>query len=519
MAKTHARIKGWKWALAITAILSSIFLYALDATIVADIQPVIVDEFDALADISWLGVGFLLSATATNMIWGRIYTQFNPKWLYIFNLVLFEAGSALCGGALNINAFIVGRILCGIGGAGLYIGVMTLISITTTMAERPLYVSSTGITWGLGIVLGPIIGGSFVGSSVGWRWAFYINLFIGATAAPAYLFLLPSKDPLPGVPWKNRLAEMDCIGAVFLIGCLVSLILAINLGGVVYPYNSGQIIGLFVVFGVLLLLLTFQQTFTILTTRERRLMPVQFFRSRTMLLLFVVTAASASAAFTPIYFVPLFFQFTRNDGALAAGVRLLPLIVVLVVFIFVNGGLIARLGYYMPWYTIGGLLALAGGALMYTVNQGTSESRIYGYTVLIGAGVGLWLQASFSVAQAIVEPKNIPPAISFLTLSQFLGNTVSLAIANSNFLNGSQTGLRMLFPSLVVSEIRQVIQGVSGGFLQSLDPELRSRALEVIVDNINKTYILVITSGSLVALLSLFMKREKLFLSSGAAAG
>ncbi|KAI1289073.1 putative MFS drug efflux transporter [Xylaria venustula] len=379
---TARQIKRWKWALAITAILSSIIL-----------------------------------ATATNMIWGRIYTQFNPKWLYIFNVVLFEAGSALCGGVPNINAFIVSRVLRGIGGAELYIGVMTLISITTTMAERPLYASSTGITWGLGIVLGPI------------RWAFYINLFIGAAAAPAYLFLLPSKDPRPGVPWKTRLAEMDYIGAVFLIGCLVTLIVAINLGRVVYAYKSGQIIALFVDFGVLLLLLTFHQIFSILTATERRLIQVQLFRSRTMLLLFV---------------------FTRNDAALEAGVRLLPLNVVLVVFIFVSGGLIARLGYYMPWYTIGGLLALAGGTRMYTVNKSTSESRIYGHTVLIGAGVGLWLQASFSVAPAIVEPKNIPLAIGFLTLSQ-------LAIANSIFLSGSQTGLLEIFPSLSVSEIRQAI--------------------------------------------------------------
>ncbi|KAI1112058.1 putative MFS drug efflux transporter [Nemania sp. NC0429] len=510
-------IHGWKWVVATVAILSSIFLYALDATIVADIQPAIVREFDALQDISWLSVGFLFSATATNMVWGRVYSQFNSKWLYIFNVVLFEAGSALCGGAPNIEALIVGRVLCGIGGSGLYIGVMTLISITTSIAERPLYVSSTGITWGLGIVLGPVIGGALAESAVGWRWAFYINLFIGAAAGPAYLFLLPSKDPQPGVPWKNRLAEIDYTGAVLLIGCITSLIFAINFGGVVYAYNSGQIIALFVVFGVLLILLAAQQSFTILTTMERRLIPVQFFRSRTVLLLFFTTAASAPVAFVPIYFVPLFFQFTRNDAALEAGVRLLPLIVVLVFFIFVNGGFMARFGYYMPWYTLGGVLAVVGGALMYTVDQSTSESRIYGYTVLIGAGAGLWLQASFSVAQAVVAPENIPPAIGFITLAQFLGNAVSLAIANAIFLNGTQNGLQDLFPTLPLSEIQQIIQGVSDGFLQKLDPETRSLALDIIAKNVAKTYILVITAGAFVALLSLLMKREKLFLGGGKA--
>lgn len=513
-------IQGWKWALAMISILSSIFLYALDATVVADIQAIIVKEFDSLEDLSWVGVGFLMSATATNMVWGRIYSQFNSKWLYIFNVVLFEVGSAICGAAPNIEAMIVGRVICGIGGSGLYIGVMTLIAVTTTMAERPLYVSGTGLTWGLGIVLGPVIGGAFQESAVGWRWAFYINLFIGAVCAPAYLFLLPSKDPRPGVPYKERLAELDYAGIFLLMAGLVTFIMAINWGGVTYPWNSGPIIGLFVAAGVLFVLLGIQQVWTVFTTLPRRILPVQFFRSRTVLLLFATTGASAAAVFIPIYFVPLFFQFTRYDGALQSGVRLLPLIVVLVVVVFINGALMVKFGYYMPWYTAGGLLCLTGGALMYTVDQGTSESRIYGYTVLIGVGVGMWLQASFSVAQASVEPENVAPVIGFITLAQFLGNTISLAIANAVFLNDSQTKIRAILPDISVSQIQTAIQGGEDGraFLQGLSDEIRIRILDAIVQSIDKTYILVITPGALVAVLSLFMKREKLFGAGPAAA-
>lgn len=90
-------INGFKWVLVITAILSSIFLYALDATVVADIQPVIVKEFNSLENLTWLGVGFLLGATATNLLWGKIYGQFNAKWTYIFCVAFFEVGSAICG--------------------------------------------------------------------------------------------------------------------------------------------------------------------------------------------------------------------------------------------------------------------------------------------------------------------------------------------------------------------------------------------------------------------------------------
>lgn len=512
-------VTGWRWGLATAAILSSIFLYALDATVVADIQAKIVDEFDALDDLSWVSVGFLMSATATNVVWGRIYGQFNSKWLYLFNVLLFEVGSAVCGAAPNINAMIVGRVLCGIGGSGLYIGVMTLIAVTTSIAERPLYVSGTGLTWGLGIVLGPVVGGGFQESAVGWRWAFYINLLIGAVCAPAYLFLLPSVDPRPGVSYRARAAELDYAGIVLSMGCLVSFIMAINWGGVTYAWNSGQIIGLFVTAGVLLVLLAVQQGLAIFTTIPRRLIPVQFFRSRTILLLFAANACSAPAAFIPIYFVPLFFQFTRGDGALDAGVRLLPLIVVLVAAVFLNGALMARFGYYMPWYLAGGLLCVAGGALMYTVGPDTGVGHIYGYTVLVGAGVGMWLQASFSVSQAVVSPENVGPVAGFMTLAQFLGNTVNLAIANSVFLNLCMTRLEQLLPDVAASDIQAAIQGVtsSTGFVQSLTPEVRTKVVDVIVQSIGKLYILVITPGALVVVLSLAMKREKLFVSAAVA--
>jgi hypothetical protein len=166
-------IGGWKWALVVFAILSSTFLFALDQTIVADIQPVIVTHFNSVGKLSWLSVAFLIGAASTNLVWGKVFGQFNGKFCYIFCVFLFELGSAVCGAAPSIDALIIGRAICGVGGAGMYVGVMTLLAATTTMHERPMYIGGTGLTWGLGTVLGPIIGGAFTDSSAGWRWAFY----------------------------------------------------------------------------------------------------------------------------------------------------------------------------------------------------------------------------------------------------------------------------------------------------------------------------------------------------------
>ncbi|KAF5485349.1 Efflux pump DEP3 [Colletotrichum siamense] len=397
---------------------------------------------------------FLIAGTANNMVWEQVLSQFNSKWMYLLNVVLFEVGSAICGSAPNMNAMIIGRLICCIGGAG---------SATTTIAERPLYISGTGITWGLGTVLGPVVRGAFEQSAVGWRWAFYINLFIRAVCAPAYIFLLPSVDPRPGVSLRERASQLDYAGMVLLLGSLASFIMAINFGGLTYP-------------------------------------------------------ASAAGAFIPIFFAPLFFQFIRNDGALDAGVRLLPMIIVLVVAVFVKGLLMAKFGYYMPWYLVSSLISVVGGASMYTVDRSSSQSAIYGYTVLIGFGIGIFIQASFSVAQAVVDPKNVASAVGFMTLAQCLGNTTALAIANSLFLNLAETKVQNILPERSASEIEAAISWAAGGFVQRLDDGVKGRVIDAIVDFISKTYILVMAAGPLVGQLSLFLKREKLFINPSVAA-
>jgi MFS family permease len=187
----------------------------------------------------------------------------DAKWVFITCIIIFEAGSALCGAAPSEDALIAGRAICGIGGSGMYVGVLTLLSMTTTEKERPKYLGFPGITWGTGTVLGPIIGGAFAESRATWRWGFYINLCVGALFAPVYLLLVPSKDPRPGVDWRSRVMSIDVVGFVLLAGSSTALILAMCFGGLVVDWRSGSMIALWVLAGVLLILFAIQHTFGI----------------------------------------------------------------------------------------------------------------------------------------------------------------------------------------------------------------------------------------------------------------
>jgi MFS family permease len=222
----------------------------------------------------------------------------------------------------------------------------------------------SGLVWGIGTILGPVIGGAFVESPATWRWAFYINLCVAGLFAPVYLFLLPSFKPRAGTPTSRLVRELDVVGSVLYAGAVLCLVMAINFGGTLYAWGGGQTIALFVVSGVCFVLLAVQQTLCILTMPDERIFPVQFLANVNAVLVFVSAAAINTATFVPIYYIPLYFQFTRGDNAIEAAMRLLPLIFAISISVLLNGHLMSRWSFFQPWYIFGSVLALVGGVLL-----------------------------------------------------------------------------------------------------------------------------------------------------------
>ncbi|KAA8652894.1 hypothetical protein EYZ11_011210 [Aspergillus tanneri] len=512
-------VHGVAWVLVVMSIFSCVFLFALDNTIVADVQPAIINEFHNLEMLPWLSVAFMLGAASTLLVWSKGYGQFNCKWLYIITTAIFEVGSAVCGAAPNMNSLIVGRAICGFGGAGMYLGVMTILSMLTTPTERPMYLGMTGLVWGTGTVLGPIIGGAFTDSAATWRWAFYINLCIGGLFAPVFFFIIPSVDPRSGVPIKARLAEIDWLGPILFIGAYVSGIMAIAFGGAPYPWNDSRIIGMFVCSGVLFIPFFLQQASMLFTTYSGRIFPLQYLKNKEMILLFIETAAAGTSSFVPIYFIPLYFQFVQGDGALQAGVRLLPFIVPMVVFNLVNGIAMSALGYYMPWYLLGGALVLVGVVLLKITQLSTNVAQIYGALVVGGIGTGVFSQAGFSVAQFLVPVEEIPMAVGFMACAQVGGSAIALSIANTVFLNRATVQIRDLLPQESLESVQGMISGANSALLNSLDKDLRTDVLSAIVNSITDALVLDLTAGCIAVFLPVFLRRTKMSHTSGAIGG
>lgn len=193
------------------------------------------------------------------MLFGKFYTFFSIKWVYLIAIGIFELGSLICGVAPNSTALIVGRAVAGLGSAGIFSGALIIVAYTVPLRQRPAYSGMIGGAYGIASVVGPLLGGVFTDKAT-WRWCFYINLPIGAvTVGVIMLFFKAPGRAAVKLTWKQRASQLDLIGTAFFMPAIVCLLLALQWGGSKYPWGNARIIVLFVLFGVLIGIFIFIQ--------------------------------------------------------------------------------------------------------------------------------------------------------------------------------------------------------------------------------------------------------------------
>ncbi|KAK1243265.1 hypothetical protein MKX07_003893 [Trichoderma sp. CBMAI-0711] len=508
-------VRGLRWLLVCAALYIGTFIYGLDTTIAADVQGAVVEAFGHVEQLAWIGAGFPLGSVSVILLYGVLYASFNMKWVFAASMVLFEVGSALCGAAPTMTALIVGRVIAGSGGSGVFMGCLNYFAALTTPRERGIYITGTGFCWGIGAVLGPVVGGSFVQSSATWRWAFYINLIVGGAFAPVYLFGLPSVHPVTGgVSVLERVKKIDFLGLLLGVGTWVSFCMAFTMAGGQWSWHDGRTIGTIVAFAVIVACFALQQTFCLFTTPENRSFPVHLLRSRSQILLYVATSSNITALFVVVYFIPIYFQFVHGDSAIEAAVRLLPFVVLTVSFNLAAGHLLSRVRYYMPIFAVAGFFITLGSALLTAyLDPDTPTAYIYGFTVLTAVGTGLTLQIGYAVATLKVPAAQMGDALALQNVSQIGGTVIALVIAGQVFQSEATKNLTAALAQtdFTAADIQSAIAGAQSRIFEEITGDLRASAVLAITKAMQKAFILVCVGGGVHTASALLMKREKLF--------
>ncbi|KAL1892227.1 hypothetical protein Sste5346_007183 [Sporothrix stenoceras] len=400
--------KGIRLALIMTAMFLGMFLVALDKLIISTAVAQITNDFSSTSDIGWYGTAYLLTNCAFLLVFGKLYTLFSVKTVFLTAVVLFEVGSVICGAAPNSVAFIVGRAIAGLGAGGVQSGVIVIIVYAVPLAKRPQYQGLFGAVYGISSVIGPLVGGAFT-TNVTWRWCFYINLPLGAVVLVFVFFFLqvPSRLGTDGdLTLREKLSQLNFEGLAALLPGVICLCLALQWGGFTYSWNNG------------------------------------------------------------LYYLPIWFQAIKGDSAVESGIHLLPQVIALVISSIVTGVLTSRTGYYTPFLLIGICITAVGAGLLTTLNVGTTTGMWIGYQILYGWGFGGCVQAPNMAAQTVLPRDQVSIGAALMLFGQTLFGSIFVSIGQ-NVLDGELVKRLAKFATVTPAQIESA--GATG--LAALIPE------------------------------------------------
>ena len=492
--------------LVFSGLMLGMLLASLDQTIVAAALPKIVASLHGLQHTTWVVSAYLLAATVTTPLYGKVSDLIGRKSVFQFAIVVFLIGSALSGLSQNMAELIAFRALQGLGAGGLIALAMAIVSDVVSPRERGRYQGYFGAVFAFSSVMGPLVGGLLT-DHVNWRWVFYINLPIGAVALVVTSIVLR-------LPFRRQPHRIDVLGSTLLVAGVSSLLLVTVWGGTEYAWGSPIILTLGTVATVLSALFIWWQRRV-----AEPLLPPRLFRIDIFNVSSGLVFLQAMALFGAVVFMPFYFELAHGTSVTLAGLLLTPLMGGMLVTSIVSGRLVSKTGRYKIYPVLGTLAMVAGMALMTSLSAHTSYVQLSFQLALLGAGMGLVMQNTVLATQNAVEMRDMGTATSGLTFFRSLGGVFGTAFFGAIFLNRVNHWMAQLLPANVRSSSH--VTASAGGFnltpgaIAKLPAPVRDAVTTSFVHGIDTVFWVALPFAVITFVLALLMREARLRESAG----
>jgi EmrB/QacA subfamily drug resistance transporter len=404
-----------------SALLAGMLMAALDQTIVSTAMPTIVGELGGVSHMAWMTTAYLLATTLVMPIYGKFGDLWGRRNLFLIAIGLFTLASVGAALSPSFAWLVFWRGVQGLGGGGLMILSQAIIADIVPARERAKYMGPIGALFGLSAIVGPLVGGFFTDhSSLGWEWAFWINVPVGVAVLAIGWFAL-------SLPRKRSSTSLDYAGIAALSATTTSLVLFTDFGGR-DGWGSWQSLSFAAA------LVVFAAAFVLVERRAvEPIIPLSLFRNPTFVVATALGLAVALGMFSAIAFMPTFLQMASGLSAANSGLLMLPMTAGIILTIQGSAGFIAKTGRYKIFTIAGVAVILAAMIWMTTLAGDTSLWTVGAMFFVLGAGLGLIMQNVVLAAQNAVPATQIGTATSTNNYFREVGATLGVAVFGTLF--------------------------------------------------------------------------------------
>lgn len=485
--RSHAEIMVVMGALMLAMLLS-----ALDQTIVSTALPAIAVDLHGLNKLSWVATSYLLASAIATPIYGKLGDMYGRKKIFISSIVIFLIGSVLCGISQNMEQLIIFRAIQGLGGGGLMALVLAIVAEVVPTRQRGRYQGYLGAVFAVSSVAGPLLGGLFT-DHLSWHWIFFINVPLGLLA----LYVISTRLHLPV---RRSPHSIDYAGAGLLSVAAVSLLLVSVWGGNEYAWASVEVIGL----AITSLLFT-----GLFIWREQRaaepIIPLKLFKNDIFIVSTLLSILSGIAMFASILYIPQYQQIVRGNSPTESGLLMLPLVLGLLAASITSGRIISKTGKYRMFPIIGTLLLALGLWLFSHVSLTTSHLALSSWMLIIGAGLGMFMQVSTLAVQNSTARANLGSATSTVTFFRNIGSSLGGAVFGSILVARLTHYVGAAIPGAAQVNEAAITSGVA-----NLSPELKQTVLSAYVSAFQDMFMIAIPFALAAFVVALFLREAPL---------